>query len=211
MTNKKLITLGLLFFTLSVLVSVSVSIFVTKQINRRVRSKEELIADFYAIENAVHVSPHSIRRSMQKNEVNFTLVDLRSAQEYQKEHILTAINIPAYSDPFTPAYEDEERIIDSFRRLDLNKDVIVYCYSTPCMTGRKIGKMLAENGIYVKHLGIGWNEWRYHWELWNHDVEWKSTNVKDYIAIGSEPGVPNFKVDDSAVVSPCSADSTFGC
>lgn len=58
-------------------------------------SKEELIKNFYLTENAVHVSPHSLRRKMDKGEKNYVLVDLRSPQEYEKEHIVGAVNIPA--------------------------------------------------------------------------------------------------------------------
>ena len=73
--------------------------------------------------------------------------------------------------------------MNSFRELraaNPDKDFIVYCYSIPCMTGRKVGKMLVDHDIYVKHLGIGWNEWRYFWTLWNHAHEWNQTNVMDY-------------------------------
>ena len=153
-------------------------------------TNEELIKNFYLTENAVHVSPHSLRTKMMKGQTgDYVLVDLRSQEEYEREHIITAVNIPAYKDPNTSAYDEKDRIIGAFRALPKDKDVIVYCYSTPCMTGRKIGKMLAENGIYVKHLGIGWNEWRYFWNLWNHDGE-APTNVLDYVVGGKEPGVP---------------------
>ncbi|HCB36287.1 TPA: hypothetical protein DEP31_02340 [Candidatus Azambacteria bacterium] len=153
-------------------------------------TNEELIKNFYLTENAVHVSPHSLRTKMMKGQTgDYVLVDLRSQEEYEREHIITAVNIPAYKDPNTSAYDEKDRIIGAFRALPKDKDVIVYCYSTPCMTGRKIGKMLAENGIYVKHLGIGWNEWRYFWNLWNHDGE-APTNVLDYVVSGKEPGVP---------------------
>ncbi|OGD30076.1 hypothetical protein A3A25_02865 [Candidatus Azambacteria bacterium RIFCSPLOWO2_01_FULL_46_26] len=153
-------------------------------------TNEELIKDFYLTENAVHVSPHSLRTKMMKGQTgDYVLVDLRSQEEYEREHIITAVNIPAYKDPNTSAYDEKDRIIGAFRALPKDKDVIVYCYSTPCMTGRKIGKMLAENGIYVKQLGIGWNEWRYVWNLWNHDGE-APTNVLDYVVSGKEPGVP---------------------
>ena len=153
-------------------------------------TNEELIKDFYLTENAVHVSPHSLRTKIMKGQTgDYVLVDLRSQEEYEREHIITAVNIPAYKDPNTSAYDEKDRIIGAFRALPKDKDVIVYCYSTPCMTGRKIGKMLAENGIYVKHLGIGWNEWRYFWNLWNHDGE-APTNVLDYVVSGKEPGVP---------------------
>lgn len=77
----------------------------------------------------------------------------------------------------------------------------------PCMTGRKIGKLLVENGMYVKHLGIGWNEWRYFWTLWNHEGDWNTTNVEDYIWTGSEPGVPQVKTNSTA----CPISGEFSC
>ncbi len=145
-------------------------------------SAEDLIAEFYETENAVHVSPHSLRKRIDTNASDFILVDLRSAQEYEKAHIKGAINIPAYRDPNTPAYYDVERIVGEFAKLP-DKEVIVYCYSTACMTGRKIGYLLARSGIYVKHLNIGWNEWRYDWKSWNHEHEWNSTSAEQYIEV----------------------------
>ncbi len=170
------------------------------------RTAEDLIKDFYLTENAVHVSPHHLRKSMSEGQTDdYILVDLRSPEEYEKEHIITAINIPAYKDPNTSAYGDKERIVRQFRELPPDKEIIVYCYSMPCMTGRKIGKMLAENGIYVKHLGIGWNEWRYSWNLWNHDSE-TPTVVENYISTSSEPGIPQ------AVELPSACgEGEFGC
>jgi len=109
-------------------------------------------------ENAAHVSPHTLRRKMDKGEQDYILVDLRSPQEYEREHIIGAVSIPAYTDPNTSAYEEKDRIIRQFRELiekNPGKEIITYCYSIPCMTGRKIGKMLAENGIFVKTLIIG--------------------------------------------------------
>ncbi len=148
---------------------------------------------------------------MDKGEQRYILVDVRSAEEYETEHIVGALNIPAYKNPNTSISldtekEERERIIGSFRELNKQgKDVIVYCYSMPCMTGRKIGKLLAEHDIYVKHLGVGWNEWRYFWSLWNHDGE-TPTNVKDYVASGKEPGKPII-ID---TFSPCRAGE-LGC
>lgn len=177
--------------------------------NYRTPSAHELIKEFYKIENAVHVSPHSLRTKMSKGQTDgYILVDLRSQQEYEKEHIITAVNVPAYKDPNTSAYDEQERIVGQFKELvasNPGKEIIVYCYSTACMTGRKIGKMLAENGIYVEHLGIGWNEWRYSWNLWNHDGE-TPTRVEDFIARGKEPGIPKTQ----QLPSPC-GEGEFGC
>ncbi len=160
---------------------------------------DELIKEFYLIENAVHISPHSLRRMMDKGDQSYVLVDLRSPQEYEKEHIIGAVNIPAYKDPDTSAYEETDRIIKQFGELPKGKDIIVYCYSTPCMTGRKVGLFLTERDIFVKHLGIGWNEWRHFWTLWNHEHEWKTTKPEDYIIGGKEPGTPKIR----ELPSPC--------
>lgn len=161
-------------------------------------SVSSLIKSFYDTENAVHVSPHSLRKMMDKGDKSYILVDLRSPQEYEKEHIIGSINIPAYKDPDTSAYDEKDRILSEFREIPINREIIVYCYSTACMTGRKIGQLLAEYGIYVKHLGIGWNEWRYDWKMWNHDGEAPS-KVEDYIFSGKDAGEPKIRT----APSPC--------
>tara|TARA_Y100000310_G_scaffold338138_1_gene426978 strand:- start:635 stop:1222 length:588 start_codon:yes stop_codon:yes gene_type:complete len=170
-------------------------------------SHEERVAEWYASEVAVSVSPHHIRKHMAKGDNTFILVDLRSPMEYEAEHIRGAINIPAYKDPDTSAYGDVERIVGSFKELSKDKEIIVYCYSIPCMTGRKIGNLLAENGVYVKHLGVGWNEWRYFWTMWNHAHEWNVTNVEDYLWTGPDPGDPMVNVTDTS----CPIEGPLGC
>jgi rhodanese-related sulfurtransferase len=172
-------------------------------------TSEDHIAEYYQTENAVLVSPHGIRKLMAEGRADeFVLVDLRSSEEYEKEHIITAINIPAYSDANTSAYGEVERIVAAFQEIKANnpnKDIIVYCYSHACMTGRKVGKMLTQEGIFVKHLGIGWNEWRYQWTMWNHDGE-KPSSVENYVSTGTEPGTPKME----ELITPCS-EGSLGC
>ena len=154
-------------------------------------TQDELIKEFYDVETATHVSPHGLRKHLGEDP-NQIIVDLRSQEEYEEEHIITAVNVPAYKDRDHSDYGAVERIVKSFKEMKAKNpeaEFIVYCYSGPCMTGRKVGKMLADNGIYVKHLGIGWNEWRYHWQTWNHAHEWDQTDTMDYVASGPEPGV----------------------
>jgi|TARA_Y100000310_G_scaffold83234_1_gene79925 rhodanese-related sulfurtransferase len=169
-----------------------------------------MIHDYYNAETAVMVSPHGIRKKMAKGDTSFLLVDLRSQQEYEQEHIIGAVNVPAYSDPNHSAYGEIDRMVGSFRDLEErypNRQLIAYCYSIPCMTGRKIGKILADHGIYVKSLGVGWNEWRYFWTMWNHQHEWQDTNVEDYVISGPEPGTPKIDPD---YISPC-IEGAFDC
>tara|TARA_Y100000310_G_C20698277_1_gene827271 strand:+ start:4050 stop:4670 length:621 start_codon:yes stop_codon:yes gene_type:complete len=174
------------------------------------KTQGDLIKEFYDIETAVSVSPHHIRKGMAKGDDSFILIDLRSNEEYVEEHIIGAINIPAYKDRDHSDYGAIKRITDTAKQIKADnpeKDIIVYCYSIPCMTGRKVGKILADEGVYVKHLGVGWNEWRYYWQLWNHPHEWETTNVEDYVTSGPEPGV----FDADITGTGCPIEGGLGC
>lgn len=212
MTPVNIILSILLFTIIGGTIGSITTFFLMKNIQKTTPpTTNDLIKEFYDIENAVHVSPHSIRKNMDKGIKTFVLVDLRSPQEYEKEHIIGAVNIPAYKDPNTSAYDEEDRIVGEFTKLiesQPKSDIIVYCYSMPCMTGRKIGLMLTKHDIFVKHLGIGWNEWRYFWNLWNHDGE-TPTVVEDYVIQGKDPGTPRVKKDDNPL-TPCTVGD-FGC
>jgi len=128
------------------------------------KTENQKIAEFYTNEVATLVSPHHVRKAMASGQYDFVLVDVRSPEEYNSEHITTAVNIPAYADKENTKKSDSQRIVDDFKKLkskNQNKDIVIYCYSYACMTGKKIGKLLADNGIYAKELGVGWNEWKY--------------------------------------------------
>ncbi len=187
----------------------ALSLYVGQQVLAESVTDKDLIAEYYKIENAVSVSPHGLRGKMDKGDQSYILVDLRSQEEYLEEHIVGAVNIPAYSDRYTSAYGEVDRIVGSFQKLQQEnpgRDIIVYCYSTPCMTGRKIGGILAEHDIYVKHLNIGWYEWRHAWNTWNHQHEWNTTKVNDYITSGEAPGTPK----SNGKINPC-VEGEFGC
>lgn len=169
------------------------------------------IAEYYTIENAVTVSPHGLRKNIEAWKNQAIIVDLRSAEEYNEAHIKWAINIPAYRDKDNNAYDQVDRIVGDFKKLPKDKEVIVYCYSRACMTGRKVWKMLAKEGVYVKHLGIGWNEWRYDWNSWNHPHEWNITDPMDYIEGTTVPKKEKTGTGSLPIITPCSVDNTFGC
>lgn len=187
----------------------ALSLYVGQQVFAESVTDKDLIAEYYKIENAVNVSPHGLRGKMDKGDQSYILVDLRSHEEYVEEHIVGALNVPAYSDRYTSAYGEVGRIVDSFQKIQREypgRDIIVYCYSTACMTGRKMGGLLAEHNIYVKHLNIGWYEWRHAWNTWNHQHEWNTTKVNDYISVGEEPGTPK----SNGQINPC-VEGEFGC
>ena len=186
-----------------------VSLLIMGIVSPEEKTPEEKIKEFYDIETEVMVSPHHLRKHLNDENRDFILVDVRSEEEYLEEHIKSAINIPVYKNKYESDYGAVERLVEEFSKLDKEKNIVVYCYSGPCMSGRKVGKVLADSEIYVKHLGVGWNEWRYHWNLWNHEHEWAETNVEDYIESGvASESSPNEEYVGSG---GCAVDGILGC
>lgn len=171
--------------------------YIGNYLHDRQKSTNEMIREHYESENAVMVSPSTLKKRMDAKDDTFILIDLRSKGEYDKEHILGAINIPAVS-------MTKEQIVSEFKKLPNDKELIVHCYSMVCMLGRQTGKLLAENGVYVKELGIGWSEWKYYWGLWNPGED--PEKGKAYITASSEAE----KNKPAPMIAPCVAGE-FGC
>ncbi len=167
-------------------------------------SESDLIKQYYSAAAATLESPHHIRKALDVNEIDFILVDVRTEEEYNEEHIVGAVNIDA-SLP-------REIIIQRYKDLELEHpdlEIVIYCYSSACLTGRKIGNMLAQNGVFVHEMSIGWNEWRYDFNSWNYPNEWDKLDSSRYVVSGKEPGILVPAVGE--VPPPCRIDGEFGC
>lgn len=169
-----------------------------------VSNNNQLIKNFYNLEVASNVSAHWLRKKIISWDKSFTLVDVRSEEEYLEWHIIGSINIPAYTWRDNLTHSSEDRILEEFEKLGTDKEIITYCYSASCMTWRKIGQYLAQEWVYVKHLTIGWNEWRYHWTLWNYPHE--EDDTQKFISSWDKPWNFEWVANDS-----CGISWDFGC
>ncbi|MEM1971000.1 MAG: rhodanese-like domain-containing protein [Candidatus Anstonellales archaeon] len=136
---------------------------------------------YYESKYLVEVSPYILVNRISNQDDSFILVDLRSELEYSKGHIVGAINIPVVG-------MDNQTIVGKFRELmkqNPNKEIIVYCGSASCRLGDRIGYLLSINGINVKKLAVGWNEWKYYPKLFMGDAD---IDMKAFIVEGPEPG-----------------------
>ncbi len=137
--------------------------------------------DFYNGTVATLVSPHHLREELERgNAKKYLIIDTRQREDYLAGHIITAINI-----------EPTHTMVDEFKEVMQKypeREVVVYCYTHVCMRGKKIGKTLAENGVYVRELGIGFNEWKNFWREWNYESEWSDIQIEEFIHEGEEPG-----------------------
>ena len=186
-------------FLLGLLVGIVVTLVVGLLHNQE-PTPEQLMTQYYASEVATLVSPHSIREKMSHGTDNFILVDTRAKADYEREHVVGAINIDS-SQPL-------DKILAAFKALPKTKEIIIYCYSSACMNGRKVGNFLAQNDVFVKEMTVGWNEWRYDWRGWNYETEWDQYQVEDYVVSGSEPG----KLKESVkTIKPCPIAGSLDC
>ncbi|MFA6328432.1 MAG: rhodanese-like domain-containing protein [Candidatus Micrarchaeia archaeon] len=143
-SQKLFLACGIMGALVGVMTFAAASAFIPK-------SNADVYRDFYATETAVSVSPSDYLFELRAGRQQGLLVDLRTPQEYANGHLVTAINIPA-------GQMNETEIVAAFSRLPRNTVAINYCYSSYCMLSRKVGKALADNGIYAKHLTAGWLE-----------------------------------------------------
>jgi len=145
------------------------------------KSNNDWKHDYYKAASATLQSPHGLRLKLDRGDQSFVLVDVRRQDFYETGHIITAINITTD--------RDAEEVYQDFVRLqeeNPNKDIIIYCYSTSCLNGRKLGRFLAQKDLFVKELSIGFNEWQQSHQIWNYPGE--VYDINDYIVTGSEPG-----------------------
>lgn len=168
------------------------AILVLAVYNKLEARPEARIFSYYHDEMATIVSPNTLKKWVDAGDTSYILVDLRSKPEYDKEHFKTAINIPAGS-------LSKEEIVSEFKKLDQSKTIVIHCYSHSCTLGRTTGRLLSENGVFVKELSVGWSELRYFWSLWNPGA--KNEDGKSYIV--SNPSA-------TALPVPCT-EGEFGC
>ena len=166
-------------------------------------SDNQLKKDWFASEVAVLVSPHSLREYIEHGENPYVLIDVREKEHYELGHIIGAYNIPP-----------DDNMIAAFKELQVkypDQELLIYCYTQVCMRGRKVGKELAKHGIYVREIGIGFQEWKNDWQRWNYEWEWPHIQIDTLIQTGKERGT--YIPDTNKLLQPggCSANKAFGC
>lgn len=111
------------------------------------KSKPKEISQI-ATESIAKISLEALKEKIDQKEV-FYLIDLRSPEEYKKEHIPTAVLIP---------YPDLEKFKDKILK---EAEVILYCRGEKCGTSLVAAKKLISWGYKdVKVLQGGVKDWQ---------------------------------------------------
>jgi rhodanese-related sulfurtransferase len=103
--------------------------------------------------------PIELERMIRSKENNITVVDVREAEDFEKEHVPGAINLPMEK-------------WQSLEGLQKDKTNIVYCYTQTCHLAAKACRLFANRGYPVMEMDGGFKAWK-DYEL---DVERESVN-----------------------------------
>lgn len=124
------------------------------------------------------VDPLDLFDSVKKKEL--ILVDIRSTDEYDKEHIKGAYSLPSYE------VQDNKlvyRVVDprTLASLDKTKQVVLYGPSSSFQYQRQVVSQLNRQGYSVAQLSVGWNELRHFQNIWIPEGLWGKIDVNSII------------------------------
>lgn len=96
------------------------------------------------------IDSRTLSKIIKAKNPNYIIVDVRDKEEYEREHIPTAIHIPRH--------ELEKHL----SKLSKEKKVVVYCHDSGCLASTKAALALAEKGHNTMELLGGFEEWKKH-------------------------------------------------
>lgn len=105
-----------------------------------------------------------------------TIIDLRTQKEFDKEHILTAVNVPAKEG--STEYKDVRKTIDAVK---VKQPVILYQDTTYSVEPKIISQQLKKEGYEAVELAIGWNEWRHFTTMWLPESQWDTVSIDKFV------------------------------
>ena len=111
----------------------------------KIRFDTEIATDYFEEKLAFTLGPVELKNMLEKP--NVKLIDVRSKEDYDIDHIPKAISIPKA--------ELKERLSELSKE-DVN---IVYCYNQQCHLAAAAALNLAQNGYPTMELEGGYNVW----------------------------------------------------
>ncbi|MFZ2206945.1 MAG: rhodanese-like domain-containing protein [Microgenomates group bacterium] len=108
------------------------------------------------------------------------LIDVRSSQEYQKEHIVGALSYPLYTIQNENIKYIESELL-STDGLDKTKSIVIYGPSNAFQRQQAFVAELKKQGFNIKSLAVGWNELRHFQNIWIPEGLWGKIDVNSII------------------------------
>lgn len=106
--------------------------------------------------------PLLLASKLRKRETDFELIDIRSASDFNKGHILNAVSLPVYSTGMVTKEGDldSETIKKAFKEyINTDKFLIIYAQNAYSTIPLDVAALLGTGEKKVKALAVGWDEW----------------------------------------------------
>lgn len=106
--------------------------------------------------------PLLLASKLRKKDKDFTLIDIRSKEDFIKGHIITAVNLPVFGTDLISKNGDlnEPEVKKMMGRyLEGDNLVIIYGQNSYSTIPMEISMLLAKRFPNVKPLAVGWEEW----------------------------------------------------
>jgi rhodanese-related sulfurtransferase len=102
--------------------------------------------EFFSRKLSYSIGPAEVKALLDQD-TDFALIDVRAAEDYAKEHVPGALNLP-------------EGRWKSLAGLEKNKVNVVYCYNQQCHLAARAAFQFAGAGYQVMELEGGFKTWK---------------------------------------------------
>jgi len=204
--NKKIITIFLASFVISLIVMSSIFRVSNKKNNSDGQSKleigktiTEIISKItksrynYYESKKTTIDPVMVKELIDSTEKDYLIVDIRSSMEYKWSHMKGAINMPAYEDP-NNVYQTQNKLDDVYKKVSKKfagkKLMIVYGYRPESDITDKVFEYLKKYKYPVRVLSIPWYDWLHNFASWMPGIQTGGFDNSKYIEGGSSLSQP---------------------
>lgn len=103
--------------------------------------------EYFKAKLAYEMTPYSLNSLLEKKVTDLLVLDVRSADMFNANHIPTALNIPLMD------------LAGKLATLPKDKTIVAYCGNLTCALAPKAALVLAEKGFRVMQLTGGMEVW----------------------------------------------------
>ena len=103
--------------------------------------------EYFSAKCEFTTGPVELWHMIKENPKEFKVIDVRAEEDYKKEHIPGAYNLPRGK-------------WETFDVLSKDLPNILYCYSQTCHLAAKAGKLFASKGYPVMEMEGGFEAWK---------------------------------------------------
>ena len=104
--------------------------------------------EFFKSKLEFETTPYGVKTQLEKDKNALVILDVRAPEDFAKEHIPGAKNVPL------------SELSKWYAKLPKDKTLVTYCWSLTCFAAPKAALQLAEKGFRVQEMIGGIGEWK---------------------------------------------------